>query len=102
MSRPKPTSPARVHRVQFDVDHPTYLTLSEMVLHYGCSSRQALVQMLAMAWREGRMPILDKTSRDVLVGASREEVMREARRAARAEVNLRMYELGFISDPHEK
>ena len=65
----------------------------------GFSKRRDAFLYLTRAMAGGRVAVMDKLTRDILVGAAKEEVMREVRPVAQQEAKIVLWELGFIEDP---
>jgi hypothetical protein len=69
------------------------------LLKRGFKGRKAGFYYLAVAMSENRLLIFDKLTKDILVGAAKDETLLEARMTARQEAKVVLYEEGFISDP---
>jgi hypothetical protein len=69
------------------------------MLKEGYSSRRAAFVYLAKAMSGDRLLVLDRPTKEILVGAAKGETLVEARRAAREEARIVLWEEGFIADP---
>jgi hypothetical protein len=64
-------------------------------------TRRAGFYFLVRAMGDNRLMVMDKVTKNVLVGAAKEETLLEARLAARREARNVLWEEGFIADPAE-
>ena len=65
----------------------------------GFTGRREAFLFLTRAMRDGRLAVMDKLTKELLVGDAREYVLRQARAESRHETRKVLYEEGFISDP---
>jgi hypothetical protein len=65
----------------------------------GFKSHGAAFYYLVRAIQDDRLHVWDKATKDILVGAAKEETLLQARMAARQEAKIVLWEEGFISDP---
>lgn len=84
------------------ISEDDYRYFQESKLKLGIESTADWFRIITRASSEGRLLLLDAPTRDVLVGASREEVLREARQTARRAARVVLFEEGFISSPEER
>ena len=64
----------------------------------GFRSRKAALMFLCHAMYDKRLFVMDRGTKEILVGAARDDTMAEARRIAREEARIVLWEEGFISD----
>ena len=67
----------------------------------GFKTRRPTFYFLVRAMQDNRLLVMDRPTREVLVGAAKDETLLQARLAARKEARNVLYEEGFISDPAE-
>jgi len=65
-------------------------------------TRSQLVGMTALAWKEGRLFILDRPTLDVLQGAAEDRIMRKVKRWALTTVLEELHRQGFNPTPYDK
>ena len=64
-------------------------------------TRRAGFYFLVRAMGDQRLMVMDKATKNILVGAAKEETLLEARLTARREARNVLWEEGFIADPAE-
>jgi hypothetical protein len=74
-------------------------TFDAWLAQMGFQGRKDAFLFLMRAVRDNRLLVMDKLTREILVGDAREDTLLQARAAARHEARIVLYEEGFISDP---
>lgn len=74
-------------------------TFDAWLTEMGFAGRKDALLFLARAMRDGRLLVMDKLTKEILVGDARDNTLLAARAAARHEAKIVLYEEGFISDP---
>jgi hypothetical protein len=65
----------------------------------GFKGRLEAFLFVVRAMAGNRLAIMDRLTKDTLIGAATEATMNEVRSVTRHEVDVRLWELGFIDDP---
>jgi hypothetical protein len=87
--------------VVFKLDAETKATLNQMVLDYGMPDRLALLKYLCQAYSNGLLMVVDKATKECLVGAADERMLKMAKRAARDETRWVLYSEGYRATPYD-
>ena len=85
--------------------HATYLTrtyLNAAVIEYGTANISKLMETWARAHHEGRLIVLDRVTKEALVGAAEEKMLVKAAKAGRTASFLALYEEGYRPDPYDR
>lgn len=93
-------SPASTTAIQCDLEDAR--TFDDMAAHFGVPNRRRLIHFLAQAFREGRLVVLDRVTKECLVSAAEERMLAKARKAAREMVLYVLWEEGYRADPYER
>jgi hypothetical protein len=101
-ARTSPRFPEGYHDVTLRVPPETRQGLNDMAAAYCFKDRNEFVTFLVQTWRDGCVAIMDKNTKELLVGAAEEKVLTQAKRVARQETWFTLYEEGFRSTPYDR
>jgi hypothetical protein len=101
-ARTSPRFPDGFRDVTLRVPEETREGLNKMTAAYGFKDRNEFVSFLVKMWSEGVVAVMDKGSKELLVGAAEDKILTLAKRAARSETNYVLWQLGFKATPYEE
>ncbi len=64
--------------------------------------RASVVMFIAKAYEDGRLIVLDKVTKECLVSAAEERILKLAKKTAREEVLYQLWNEGYRTDPYER
>ena len=78
----------------------TKRALTKTAHSYGYTRLSDFLKFLATAFEDERVLVLDRLTKELLVGAAEEIVLSKARKAAREEALYTLYEEGYRATPY--
>jgi len=75
--------------------------ITSAMAEFGFSDRGEFFDMLFLAYSEGRLAVLDRVTKECLVSAAEDRVLTKAKRAARDETHLVLFEEGYRATPFD-
>lgn len=93
---------AKTTSISFNSKPITRSYLNEAMADMGISLPGHLLDVLMLAYHEGRLLLLDRPTKEAIVGAAEAKMQAKAEKAARAMTYLVLFEEGYRADPYER